>query len=105
MTDNEKKEAFAWERHRAAAHAMQAGVAMEMNISPGPTSPKHLRVGINSALVDQGALAKLLVDKGVITSLEYAEACATMMEGEKERYEKDLSEYFGRPVTLAGLSS
>jgi hypothetical protein len=87
-------------RYIAAAHAMQSGVAMEMNYRSQPTEPKHLRVGINSAMVDHSALAKILIDKGIITDAEYMKALADAMEAEKLRYEKHISELVGRKVTL-----
>jgi hypothetical protein len=94
------------QRYAAAAHAMQSGVAMDMKTDPGGsrggTTPKHLRVGVNSALVTQAALASLLVAKGVITQDEYVEAVADEMEKEKARFEQLLSERFGgQKVTLA----
>jgi len=89
------------QRYRAAAHAMQSGVAMEMNYRPQPTEAKHLRVGVNAAMVDQGALAKLLIAKGVFTEAEYLEALADAMEAEKHRYEEILSELLGKKITLA----
>ena len=91
------------ERYTAAAHAMQSGVAMEMEL-PGrssATEPKHLRVGINSAMVDSAALAQLLITKGVINEAEYMEAIATAMEREAARYESELSQRLGTNVTLA----
>lgn len=36
-------------------------------------SPKHLRVGVESAMASAEALAALLIAKGVITQEEYAE--------------------------------
>lgn len=89
------------ERYLAAAHAMQSGVAAEMGIDPDPTSPKHLRVGVNSAMSDQGALARLLIAKGVFSEEEYTKALADGMEAEAQLYEKRLSEHFGKPVRLA----
>ena len=75
------------DRYLAAAHAMQSGVAAEM----GPEcEPKHLRVGINSALVGNAALARLLIEKGVFTLDEYEAAQAAEMEAEKDRYEHRL---------------
>ena len=93
--------ATAQERYHQAAHAMQTGVAMEMQLSTRNTEPKHLRVGINSALVDSAALAELLIRKGVITEAEYLEAIATAMEREAASYEQRLSEHYGRKITLA----
>jgi hypothetical protein len=78
------------ERYVVAAHAMQTGVALEQVHNPGPTLPKHLRVGINSALVNQAALARLLIDIGIITEEEYLKALAEEMERERDRYEEHL---------------
>ena len=88
------------DRYVAAAHAMQSGVAAEMGVNPAPTEPKHLRVGVNSALVDNAALATLLIEKGVITREEYVEAVTAEMEAEAKRYEEHLTELLGKPVTL-----
>lgn len=73
-------------RYEKAAHAMQSGVAMMMNYDPGATSPKHLRVGMNSAMVENGALVQLLIDKGLITADEWWESLAKFMEAEAESY-------------------
>ena len=89
------------ERYQAAAHAMQSGVAAEMQHNPKPTEPKHLRVGVNSAMVEHAALAHLLVTKGVITDDEYLEAVAASMERDAKVYEDRLSEHFGARITLS----
>lgn len=83
-------------------HAMQAGVATEMNISSrsSATQPKHLRVGINTAMVDHGALVLLLVQKGVITASEYQEARLTAWKTEVRRYEELLARELGAKVRL-----
>lgn len=87
-------------RYLRAMHAVQSGVAAEMNIDPGPTEPKHLRVGVNSALITASALVGLLISKGVITADEYDQALADCAEEEQRAYEQRLSEHFGRKVTL-----
>lgn len=75
------------ERYNALSHAMQSGVAFKMNYSDSETSPKHLRVGVNSSLISNGALVHLLVKKGLITELEYYEELVAMMEDEVKSYE------------------
>ena len=75
------------ERYNSLCHAMQSGVAFKMNYSDSETSPKHLRVGVNSSLISNGALVHLLVKKGVITELEYYEELVEMMEAEVKSYE------------------
>ncbi len=73
--------------YQEAAHAMQSGVATVMNTDPSETSPKHLRVGVNSAMCDTAALARLLVAKDIFTLDEWEKAITEEMEREVERYE------------------
>lgn len=80
---------------------MQSGVAAKMNIDSGETTPKHLRVGVNSAMVDSAAVARLLIEKGVFTKNEYVEAVTVEMEREAKRYENYLTDHYGKPITLA----
>lgn len=89
-TDDERID-VALGRYLAAAHAVQSGVAMLMNFDMAETTPKHLRVGVNSALVSVSTLGELLTQKGVITRVEYHEAMADAMEEEARRYEQALS--------------
>jgi hypothetical protein len=77
--------------HERLSHAMQAGVSLLMQRDPHETSPKHLRVGINVALADQGALVKLLIDKGVITEDEYGDAIVAGMQREVDSYVEKLT--------------
>ncbi len=96
MSDEQKLQELD-QRYRAAAHAMQTGVLLRMQREGArfaddthETAPKHLRVGINSAMVDTGAMAMLLIRKGIITELEYREVLVEMMEREAESYRKGL---------------
>ena len=75
------------ERYEDALHAMQSGVQFEMSQGATDTLPKHLRVGINSALVNDAAIATLLIEKGIFTLEEYQKAVADAMEREVVRYE------------------
>lgn len=89
-------------RYQAAIHAMQTGVAAKMAIDPSETTPKHLRVGVNSAMVEHSALAGLLIAKGVITEAEYLEALALGMEREQALYEKWLTDRYQGPNIRLG---
>lgn len=90
------------QEYTALCHAMQSGVAMMMNYDPAATQPKHLRVGVNAAMVDHGALVGLLLKKGIITELEYYAALRDKMKQEVESYEQMLAERLnGAPVHLA----
>lgn len=92
-------------RYLAAAHAVQAGVAMELNDDPpsnsaSAASPKMLRTGVNLAMVQQGALVRLLIQKGLITEEEYFTELVAGVEDEKRQYEERLSQRFGGKITL-----
>ena len=81
-------------------HAMQSGVAMDMAHGLEDTSPKHLRVGINTAKCDHAALVRLLIDKGILTDGDYLTAIRDEMRREVSRYEAEISERVGAKVTL-----
>lgn len=87
------------DRYLDAARAMQAGVALEYEHS-GVEATKYLRVGVNSALVDSGAMATLLVSKGVITEEEYLKAIADGMDKEVELYTEHLKGLTGANIVL-----
>ena len=88
------------ERYVAASHAMMSGVKAEHESGSTDGTPKHLRCGVNSALVNDAALVRLLVSKGIITEEEYVEAVADEMEREVARYEERLTRRFGYQVRL-----
>jgi hypothetical protein len=86
----------------ALLHAMQSGVAQSMHTGkrdPG-TEPKHLRVGVNNALVEASAIVKVLVDKGIFTPDEYFRAVNDLLKEEVARYEKELANHYGTDIKL-----
>jgi hypothetical protein len=88
------------QRYLAAAHAVQAGVQVELNDDPpsrsgSAASPKMLRTGINLAMVEHGALVRLLIAKGLITNEEYMTELVAGVEDEQRQYEERLSSRFG----------
>lgn len=89
------------QRYIAAAHAMQTGVAFMMNHTD-ETEPKHLRVGVNSAMVQHGALVHLLIQKGIITEEEWWKTLAECMEEEANDYAKKIEARLG--VASGGVS-
>ena len=95
------EEAAIVDEYLALAHAMQTGVAHEMNFNSRPTEPKHLRVGVNSSMVSHSALVDLLISKGVFTRLEYLTAMRDRMKAEVAGYQHRVSTHFGMPITLA----
>lgn len=87
-------------RYERAMHAMQSGVAAEQELGSICGSPKSLRVGVNSAMVETSVLAKLLIEKGVVSEGEFAEMLITTAEEEVARYETRLSKRYGTNVKL-----
>jgi hypothetical protein len=83
------------------AHAMQSGVAQTLHLDPSSGTPKHLRVGVNMALVEVAALAGLLIEKGVFTREEYDAALIKGLRQEVNSYEESLSRAMGANVKLA----
>lgn len=81
-------------------HAMQSGAAMKMNYDANDCSPKHLRVGVNSAMVEHAALVQVLLDKGIITEEDYYQALNKWMENEVKIYRDWLSERLGATINL-----
>ena len=82
------------QRYYAAAYAVQSAVAYEIGLderngtSCSATTPKQLRAGINMAMAEHSAIAKLLISKGIITDHEYTKAIADAAETECARYEE-----------------
>lgn len=89
-----------FERYLRLCHAMQSGVKFDQETNPPqPESLKHLRVGVNTALVANGVVVDFLIKKGLVTEGEYFKALADGMQREVDRYEKRLSDRLGKPVT------
>ena len=72
------------ERYRELAHAIQSALAFQISTGSECASPKHLRVGLDLSKADQGALATLLIAKGVFTQAEYDAALIAGLERELE---------------------
>jgi hypothetical protein len=100
MSDDDPQVTALRERYLAAKHAMQTGVAFTMDLDPTQTSPKHLRVGVNSALADLGSLGQLLINKGLVSKLELWTALVEGAEREKAAYEAEIAVRRGVHVTL-----
>lgn len=72
-------------RYANAMHGIQTAILFEIEhvgLNNAEASPKHLRTGINSAMVNDHAVAKLLVAKGIFTEQEYAVAVMEAAEEE-----------------------
>ena len=98
QTEWTEDEKAAWQRYLEASHGMMAGV--EFKRDKNDQTPKHLRVGVNTALVTQAALVELLIDKGLFTRLEYFTKLAECMERERDSYAEEIQAETGAKVTL-----
>lgn len=87
-------------RYRTAMNALLSGITTKSELNPKDTEPRVLRTGINSAMMQAGALAHLLMEKGVITKLEWFSALADMAEYEVKTYEEEISQILGTKITL-----
>lgn len=88
------------QRYTSALHGVQSGIAMLIESGDTLATPKHLRVGVDSAHVTNQAVARLLIAKGIITEREYTEAVMVAMEEEKASMERRVSEKLGASVKL-----
>lgn len=85
------------------SHAVQSGVLMEQQLlgdGEAAATPKHLRTGINVAMCETSALARILVAKGICTVEEYFEMVNAVLEEEVGRYQERLSEATGQRIIL-----
>lgn len=96
MTDKELREEYL-----SHLHAVQSGIKVKIDLGDDFATSKHLRVGVDSAMVSDRALVSLLVAKGVFTEREYLESLVRAAREERTRTENELSERLGRKVTLA----
>jgi hypothetical protein len=81
--------------YEQALHGIQTGIALEIERGSDCASPKHLRVGVNSAMCEHAALVRMLIAKGIITEEEYAQAITDEFNRELERVEKNVNEHYG----------
>lgn len=91
--------------YRRLGHAVQSGVAASiemMGANAAAADPKHLRTGVNMAFIEQQALLRILIDKGIIASAdEFLATACTVLEEEIARYEQMLEQHLDGKVILA----
>ncbi len=75
------------QRYLNAMHGVQTAVAAGIELGDEDASPKHLRTGVNAAMVSHLAVANLLIEKNVITVDEYEKAQADAAELELAGYQ------------------
>lgn len=76
-------------------HAVQSGIKIQIESGQHLASPKDLRVGVDSAMVSDLALARLLMDKGVFTEAEYLEYLVQAAKDEKNHKVAEIRELLG----------
>src|ERR671925_1419165 len=85
-------------RYKELGHAVQSGIAwkialenpdvLDINKDPNLCAHKHLRTGIDLTKSDHGALAALLIERGIISQDEYFAFLIDYLEKEKRSYEE-----------------
>jgi hypothetical protein len=83
-----------------AVHARQSAVAFLIargGDGAQAATPKHLRVGVDSAMSDHASLAGLLIKKGLITEDEYFTAIVEGAEREAESWSNRARRESGMP--------
>jgi len=83
------------QEYERLAHGMMTGVGYVNQLDPAQSNAKHVRVGVNCALVSHAALVRVLMAKGVITDLEYWTAIVEGMRDEVDNYSARLKELTG----------
>lgn len=90
--------------YKELLHAMQSGIAMMLEYGSTEGTPKHLRVGVNTSLLSEGALAGLLIKKGIVTEEEYYKALRDMAQEEVNHYTRriraELKQRTGKDVEI-----
>ncbi len=89
-TPNEKTFDELAAEYEALMHAMQSGVAIDHARGGADGTPKHLRVGVNSALNSNNAVLRVLLAKGICTREEYMQHLVDATREEVARYENIL---------------
>lgn len=97
----EEKKLF--DEYTDLSHAMQSGVAFLQNYEAAQTSPKHLRVGVNCAMVEHSALCELLIDKGVMTPTEMFTYMIRKMHAEIDSYRANMARHLGCDINKITL--
>lgn len=103
MTENGKK---AFERYEKAMAGLKQGINILFQEQPsqrvsGEGSPKELRYEDIRRMISNSALAKLLIEAGIIKETDYLNYCADAAEAEMENFEVRLSKILGgRSVKL-----
>ena len=91
-------------RYESAIHRQQSAVAAELEQELAGLDPrlirylKHLGVGVNNAMADQGALARVLVqEKKLLTPEQYLEAMTVAAEREADARSEEVRQKLGLP--------
>ncbi len=82
--------------YKEAMHGVQSAIAYRIGRGEDLATSKHLRVGVDSAMVTDAALARLLIKKGVFTAEEYAEEIRLEANRELDRAEDQARAEMGR---------
>jgi hypothetical protein len=78
-------------------HSIQSAIAFGFGgpVEVNDRAMKHTRVGINSAMVNNHAVATLLIEKGVFTLYEYKKQILASAKEELARYQQEADAQYG----------
>jgi hypothetical protein len=97
-------------RYHRLAHSLQAAVKYKYSFDVNRNKVKSvdsvedmrheyhaalLRVGANMALVELGAVVKIMISKGIITEEEYMKMANDELEREINKYKDEISQLMG----------
>lgn len=82
------------------AHAVQSGVAVELNNGSRIATPKYLRTGLNLVMRDLSSLCDLLIQKGLLTQEELEEAILKGVKEEIKLHEQLIEQRLGKKIKL-----
>lgn len=100
LPDDKAEIARVFAEYQALLHGVQTGIGYRLEHDKRLADPKHLRTGIDSAMVSDAAIVKLLIDKGVFTELEFVTALRDKAQEEVARNEAELQVRFGANIKL-----
>lgn len=79
-------------------HGLQSSIAALMSFDLALGEKKHLRVGVDSALIQSSALARLLIEKDLITEEEFWDSTLIVLAEDLTKNRERFAKEMGVPV-------
>lgn len=90
--------------YRRAAHALQTATKLLAQYKPPADRYLDNRMGLNTALAEAYGMAKLLMEKGIISQEEYETAMLSAVEEEVERHKRWIEEATGGALKASSMT-